>query len=73
MERLKPYNLRWFEEPLMPFDLRRPGPAQWAGGARRRPHRHRSEDHYGRHVFREMVERRCVDVLMPDLKFLRRA
>ena len=27
------------------------------------------EDHYGRHVFRDLVERRCVDILMPDLKF----
>jgi L-rhamnonate dehydratase len=66
MERVKPYGLRWFEEPLMPFDtdglvqLKRAVPTiPIATG----------EDHYGRHVFREMVERRCVDILQPDLKF----
>jgi L-rhamnonate dehydratase len=66
MERLKPYRLRWFEEPLMPFDtdglvqLKRAVPTVPIATG---------EDHYGRHVFREMVERRCVDVLQPDLKF----
>jgi L-rhamnonate dehydratase len=66
MERLKPYNLRWFEEPLMPFDL--DGLAQLKRAVPTMPIA-TGEDHYGRHVFREMVERRCVDVLMPDLKF----
>lgn len=27
------------------------------------------EDHKGRHAFRELVERRCVDVLQPDLRW----
>lgn len=66
MERLKPYKLRWFEEPLMPWDiqglveLKRAVPAVPIATG---------ENQYGRHVFREMIERRCVDVLQPDIHF----
>ena len=66
MERLKPYNLRWFEEPLMPFDLE--GLAQLKKAVPSIPIA-TGEDHHGRHVFREMVERRCVDILQPDMMF----
>jgi L-rhamnonate dehydratase len=66
MERLKPYGLRWFEEPLMPFDTE--GLVQLKRAVPTMPIA-TGEDHYGRHVFREMVERRCVDILQPDLKF----
>jgi L-rhamnonate dehydratase len=66
MERLKPYNLRWFEEPLMPYDTE--GLAQLKRAVPTVPIA-TGEDHYGRHVFRDLVERRCVDILMPDLKF----
>ncbi len=27
------------------------------------------EDHHGRHAFRELVARRCVDILQPDLRW----
>lgn len=27
------------------------------------------EDHRGRHEFRELIERRCVDVLQPDIRW----
>ena len=66
MERLKPYRLRWFEEPLMPYDTE--GLVQLKRAVPTMPIA-TGEDHYGRHIFRELVERRCVDVLMPDLKF----
>jgi L-rhamnonate dehydratase len=66
MERLLPYRLRWFEEPLMPWntdglaELKRAVPTlPLATG----------EDHRGRHAFRELVERRCVDVLQPDIRW----
>ncbi len=66
MERLKPYRLRWFEEPLMPYDTE--GLVQLKRAVPTMPIA-TGEDHYGRHIFRELVERRCVDILMPDLKF----
>ena len=64
MERLKPYRLRWFEEPLMPYDTE--GLVQLKRAVPTVPIA-TGEDHYGRHVFRELVERRCVDMLQPDL------
>jgi L-rhamnonate dehydratase len=66
MERLKPYRLRWFEEPLMPYDTE--GLVQLKRAVPTVPIA-TGEDHYGRHIFRELVERRCVDILQPDLKF----
>ena len=65
-ERLRPYDLRWLEEPLIPPDLeghiaiRRAVP--WMPIAT-------GEDHRGRHAFRQLVEHRCADVLQPDLKW----
>lgn len=65
-ERVRPYGLRWIEEPLMPWDVdgmaelrRRAGWASWATG----------EDHHGRHAFRALLERRCVDVIQPDIRW----
>ncbi|WP_173934443.1 enolase C-terminal domain-like protein [Chelativorans sp. Marseille-P2723] len=65
-ERLRPYSLRWIEEPLMPWDMdgllelrRRAGWVCWATG----------EDHHGRHAFRALLERRCVDVIQPDIRW----
>ena len=67
MERLKPYHLRWIEEPLMPHDtdglaaLKRAVPTLPIATG---------EDHKGRHAMRELVDRRCVDVLQPELRWL---
>jgi L-rhamnonate dehydratase len=64
LEELRPYNLRWFEEPLVPTDteglahLRRSAP--WIAIAT-------GEDHHGRHAFLELVEKRAADILQPDL------
>lgn len=66
MERLKPFNLRWFEEPLAPWnieglvELKRAVPTMPLATG---------ETHRGRHVFREMIERRCVDLVQPDMRW----
>jgi len=66
LEELKPYNLRWFEEPLVPTDaeglaeLRRSAP--WVAIAT-------GEDHHGRHAFLNLVEKRAVDIIQPDLSW----
>ena len=63
-ERLRPYQLRWLEEPLIPEDLE--GHIQirkavtWIPIAT-------GEDHHTRIPFRQLVEHRCVDVVQPDL------
>ena len=65
-ERLRPYGLRWLEEPLIPTDLE--GHVElrkainWVPLAT-------GEDHHGRWTFRQLVERRAVDVLQPDMKW----
>ena len=65
-ERLRPYGLRWLEEPLIPTDLE--GHIElrkainWVPLAT-------GEDHHGRWTFRQLVENRAVDVLQPDLKW----
>ncbi|HJP33037.1 MAG TPA: enolase C-terminal domain-like protein [Candidatus Latescibacteria bacterium] len=65
-ERLRPFHMRWLEEPLIPGDLeghvelKRAVP--WMPIAT-------GEDHHGRMAFRQLVERRCVDVLQPDLNW----
>ena len=66
LEQLRPYNLRWFEEPLVPTDteglahLRRSAP--WVAIAT-------GEDHHGRHAFLDLVEKRAVDILQPDFSW----
>lgn len=65
-ERLRPYELRWLEEPLIPEDLeghielRRA--MTWIPLAT-------GEDHHTRIPFRQLVENRCVDVVQPDLSW----
>jgi L-rhamnonate dehydratase len=66
MERLLPYRLRWIEEPLMPHDV--DGLMQLKRAVPTLPIA-TGEDHHGRHAFRELVARRCVDVLQPDLRW----
>lgn len=66
MERLLPYGLRWIEEPLMPHDT--DGLAQLKRAVPSLPIA-TGEDHKGRYAFRELVDRRCVDVLQPELRW----
>ena len=65
-ERLRPYHLRWMEEPLIPPDLeghialKRALP--WMPIAT-------GEDHHGRHAFRQLIEHRAIDVAQPDISW----
>lgn len=60
---MEPYDIYWFEEPVPPEDLdgyveiRRNSQIPIAGG----------ECEYTRYGFRELINRRAVDVLQPDL------
>ena len=60
---MEPHAIRWFEEPVPPEDLdgylevKRNSPIPIAGG----------ECEYTRFGFRELINRRVVDVLQPDL------
>ena len=60
---LERFNVFWFEEPVPPEDLdgyvevRRNSPVPIAGG----------ECEYTRYGFRELINRRAVDILQPDL------
>ena len=65
-ERLRPFSMRWLEEPLVPGDLE--GHIQLKKSVPWMPIA-TGEDHHGRHVFRQLVEHRCVDVLQPDLSW----
>ena len=65
-ERLRPVDLTWLEEPLPVTDLdgyvelrRRVPWMSFAAG----------EDHHMRWAFREIIERRCVDTIQPDLEW----
>ena len=65
--RLKPYNLRWIEECLIPEDI--DGYAQikravnWVSLA--------SGEHlYTRWPFKQLIERRCLDILQPDIHWV---
>jgi L-rhamnonate dehydratase len=64
--RLRPYHLRWLEEPLIPTDLE--GHIELKKAVPFLPIA-TGEDHHGRHAFRQLVEHRCVDVVQPDLKW----
>lgn len=65
-ERLRQYDLRWIEEPIIPEDLeghiaiKRAVP--WMSFAT-------GEDHHTRVPFRQLIENRCVDVVQPDLQW----
>lgn len=65
-ETLRPFQMRWLEEPLIPGDLEGhialKKAVPWMPIAT-------GEDHHGRIAFRQLVENRCVDVLQPDLKW----
>jgi L-rhamnonate dehydratase len=63
-ERLRPYGLRWLEEPLIPSDLE--GHIElkraitWIPLAT-------GEHHHRRQTFRQLVENRAVDIVQPDI------
>jgi L-rhamnonate dehydratase len=65
-ERLKPYGLRWIEEPLIADDfdglslIKQAIPTQPLATG---------ESHRGRHAFNELIKRRCVDIVQPDLRW----
>ena len=63
-ERLRPYHMRWLEEPLVPGDLE--GHVELKKAAPWMPIA-TGEDHHTRIPFRQLVENRCVDVVQPDL------
>ena len=65
-ERLRPYRLRWLEEPLKPIDLR--GHIELKKAVPWMPIA-TGEDHHGRHAFLELIENRCVDVVQPDINW----
>ena len=66
-ERLRPYRLKWIEEFLIPEDLDGHAAVKqavnWislAGG----------EHEYTRWPFRQLIERRCLDILQPDIHWV---
>ena len=65
-EPLQPFRLRWIEEPLMPHDVE--GLEILKRAFSKQPIA-TGEDHHGRHAFRDLVARRCVDILQPDLRW----
>jgi L-rhamnonate dehydratase len=64
--RLRPYDLRWLEEPLIPSDLeghiKLKKAINWIPLAT-------GEDHHARQPFRQLVENRAVDIVQPDIKW----
>lgn len=65
-ERLRPYELAWLEEPLVPSDLEGhielKKAVTWIPIAT-------GEDHHGRHMFKQLVENRAVDIVQPDIRW----
>lgn len=65
-ERLRPYRLRWFEEPLAAWNL--PGHVElkramtWTALAT-------GEHHYGRKAFQQLIKARAVDIVQPDIEW----
>ncbi|MDE0042967.1 MAG: L-rhamnonate dehydratase [Candidatus Poribacteria bacterium] len=65
-DRLRPYGLRWLEEPLIPSDLE--GHIElkraitWIPLAT-------GEHHHRRQAFRQLVENRAVDIVQPDIEW----
>lgn len=65
-ERLRPYRLRWFEEPLVAWNL--PGHVElkramtWTALAT-------GEHHYGRKAFQQLINARAVDIVQPDIEW----
>lgn len=65
-ERLKPYNLAWLEEPLMPWD--HDGHKRLKAAVPTVPIA-TGETHRGRHAFRELINRGAVDIVQPDISW----
>lgn len=65
-ERLLPYRLSWFEEPLMPWD--HDGHARLKAAVPTMPLA-TGETHRGRHAFRELIGRGGVDIVQPDISW----
>jgi L-rhamnonate dehydratase len=65
-ERLRPYNLRWFEEPLPAWDLEGHKELKramtWTALAT-------GEHHFGRKAFLQLVAARAVDIIQPDIEW----
>jgi L-alanine-DL-glutamate epimerase-like enolase superfamily enzyme len=67
VETLKPYRVRWIEEPLPPDDydgharIKAACPWQWITTG---------EHEFSRYGFRELIARSCVDILQPDLTWV---
>lgn len=65
-ERLRPYGLRWFEEPLPAWDLQ--GHIElkramtWTALAT-------GEHHFGRKAFQQLIAARAVDIVQPDIEW----
>ncbi|MDP7485367.1 MAG: mandelate racemase/muconate lactonizing enzyme family protein, partial [Dehalococcoidia bacterium] len=66
-ERLRPYKLRWFEEPLPPWDLEGYKELKramtWTALAT-------GEHHYGRKAFQQLIAARAVDIVQPDIEWV---
>jgi len=65
-ERLRPYNLRWFEEPLPAWDLEGHKELKramtWTALAT-------GEHHFGRKAFQQLIAARAVDIVQPDIEW----
>ena len=63
-ERLRPYKLRWLEEPILPYDVRGHQRLRWAFS----PIPLATGEHlHGRHAFRELIDHGGVDIVQPDI------
>lgn len=65
-ERLRLYNLRWFEEPLPAWDLEGHKELKramtWTALAT-------GEHHFGRKAFQQLISARAVDIVQPDIEW----
>jgi len=66
VRRLAEYRLRWIEEPLMPYDV--DGYAQLCRGVRG-PRIALGEHEYTRFGFEELIRRKAVQVMQPDISW----
>ena len=65
-ERLKPYKLKWIEECLIPEDI-----DGWVAIKKAvRTDLATGEHNYTRYPFMQYVERRCLDILQPDINWV---
>ncbi|MBN18329.1 MAG: hypothetical protein CL758_02445 [Chloroflexi bacterium] len=65
-EKLRPYNLRWLEEPLVPTDIDGlsylKNAITWIPLAS-------GEHHHGRQAFYQLIKNRVVDIVQPDIQW----